>query len=77
MNITNLESKKVMRELLQDEIDRCQSLVDKHAATHQTKTWSRTVGVFIKRDIDMAKSALKTKDDTTMFRALRALRENN
>ena len=77
MNITtNQESRKVMYELLQDEIDRCQALVDKSAVTHQTKTWSRTVGAFIKRDIDMAKSALKANNDTTMFRALRALREN-
>ena len=66
-----------MRELLQDEIDRCQAMIDKYAVTHQTKTWSKTIAICIKRDIALATKAIEERDDSAMFRSLRALRGNN
>lgn len=67
----------MIRDLLQDEIDRCRLLVDKLSISYQTKTWSKTVGAHIERDIKQAEKAIKDKDDTAMFRTLQALRQTN
>lgn len=75
MNISNVASKAMIWELLQDEIDRCKMLVKQKA--NSTRTWSSTVGVLIDRDIQIAEKAIEEKNDNAMFHALLALRLNN
>lgn len=75
VNITSQASKATMRELLQDEIDKCRQLVDKLEGS--TKTWSTTVGSLMMIDIESAEKALREKDDSAMFRTLRSLRIHN
>jgi len=75
MNITNSDSKATIRELLQDEIDRCRQMIEEVGAT--TKTWNRTVGSLMTMDIMTAVKALKEKNDDAIFRSYRSLRGYN
>lgn len=75
MNITNQASKQSMRELLQDEIDKCRNLVTK--LNDSVKTWSTTISALMMVDVEAAEKAIEERDDSAMFRCLRSLRINN
>ena len=64
-----------MRELLQDEIDRCTQLVEK--VKESEKPWGNTVVSIMMMDIQSAERAIEENHDTAMFRSYRALRLYN
>jgi len=75
MTTTNQASKAIMRELLQDEIDRCKQIIER--LRESSKTWNSTVGSTMKMDIESAEKALDDKNNSAMFRSYRALRIYN
>ncbi len=75
MTTTNQASKATMRELLQDEIDRCKQIIER--LRESSKAWNSTVGSTMKMDIESAEKALDDKNNSAMFRSYRALRIYN
>lgn len=75
MTTTNQASKATVRELLQDEIDRCKQIIER--LRESSKTWNSTVGLTMKMDIESAEKALDDKNNSAMFRSYRALRIYN
>ena len=75
MNITNQASKQTMREALQDEIDKCRTLIAR--LSNSTNTWGSTVASLMLIDIEAGEKALSENDDSAMFKSLRSLRINN
>lgn len=73
MNITN--DKRPMKEVLQEEIDRCNDFVEERLAN--PRAWGKTIAMIIARDIEVAEKAIEDNNETAMFHSLRALRLNN